>query len=195
MGDGTFSNTREQFEWVPLDQVLVYKTAGVTHCPDILWYASGRSHESLSLYSLAVFQHFLLAPTRLLPSPPPSSPAGNSCKTISQPSSSMCLVDFCHLSVCADCLALGPISRKRQASQDPGPSKQAHKSSPFQGHSIFICYQYIKLTVVHSLDMVDRDADIIDIISDDDIPTAGAVQKGKRKAHTSDLGDIIELSG
>jgi hypothetical protein len=43
--------------------------------------------------------------------------------------------------------------------------------------------------------MVDRDADIIDIISDDDIPTAGAVQKGKRKAHTSDLGDIIELSG
>ncbi|KIM71463.1 hypothetical protein PILCRDRAFT_17054 [Piloderma croceum F 1598] len=64
---------------------------------------------------------------------------------------------------------------QRQASQDPGPSKRARKSSPFQ-------------------DMMDRDVDIIDIISDDDIPTAGAVQKGKRKACTSNLGDIIELS-
>ncbi|KIM83739.1 hypothetical protein PILCRDRAFT_819385 [Piloderma croceum F 1598] len=38
MGDGTFSNTREQLEWVPLGQVLVYKTAGVIHCPDILHF-------------------------------------------------------------------------------------------------------------------------------------------------------------
>lgn len=36
--------------------------------------------------------------------------------------------------------------------------------------------------------------DIIDIVSDDDLPKAGAVPKGKRKARASDLGDIIEFS-
>jgi hypothetical protein len=151
MGDGTFASAREQLEWVPLGQVLVYKTAGVIHCPDILRYASGHSCESLSLHSFTVFQPFVLAPTRLLPSPLPSSPAGNSCQTKLQPSSSStCLFDFYHPSGRPDRLALGPISRKRQASQDPGPSKRARKSSPFQGHSIFICYQYINLMVTYS---------------------------------------------
>jgi hypothetical protein len=193
MGDGTFTSAREQLECVPLSQVLVYKMAGVIHCPDILWHACGHSHESSSLHPFAVFQTFVLAPTRVFLSHPPSSPAGNSCK-LQPSSSSMCLVDFCHPSGCPDCLALGPISWKRQAPQDPVPSKQAHKSSPFQGHSIFICYQYINLMVTYSLDMMGRGVDIIDLISDDDLPKAGAVLKSKRKAHTSNLGDIVEFS-
>jgi hypothetical protein len=42
MGDGTFASAREQLEWIPRGQVLVYKVAGVAHCPDIVRFASGR---------------------------------------------------------------------------------------------------------------------------------------------------------
>ena len=48
MGDGTFASLREQLEWVPRGQVIVYKVTGVIHCPDIVQFASGcsRSRES-----------------------------------------------------------------------------------------------------------------------------------------------------
>jgi hypothetical protein len=48
--------------------------------------------------------------------------------------------------------------------------------------------------VTYSLDMMGRGVDIIDFISDDGLPKAGAVVKSKRKAHASNLGDIVEFS-
>jgi hypothetical protein len=49
MGDGTFASPREQLEWVPRGQVLVYKLTRVVHCPDIVRFASGRSRSRESL--------------------------------------------------------------------------------------------------------------------------------------------------
>jgi hypothetical protein len=77
--------------------------------------------------------------------------------------------------------------------REPFPSKRARKLSPVEGRSIFTCDQPIKLTVTVLLDMVSRDADIIDLISDDDgVPQAATANKGKGKA--PEPGDIIELS-
>lgn len=63
MGDGTFASPRERLEWVPRGQALVYKVAGVIHCPDIVQFASGRSCSPS---------------TKFLPSPSRSSPVQNS---------------------------------------------------------------------------------------------------------------------
>jgi hypothetical protein len=94
MGDGTFSSPREQLEWVPRGQVLIYKVAGVVHCPDIAEFSSGRSRESFCLCVFAGFYYFVLAPTKFLPSPPPSSPTANSKATSQHSASGMYFIDF-----------------------------------------------------------------------------------------------------
>jgi len=44
------------------------------------------------------------------------------------------------------------------------------------------------------LDMV-RKEEVIDLVSDvDEVPQVAATYKGKAKAHTPNLGDIVELS-
>jgi len=60
LGDGTFASPREQLEWIPQGQVLVYKVAAVEHCPDIVQFASGRNRESFAMYLPAGLHPFLL---------------------------------------------------------------------------------------------------------------------------------------
>jgi len=92
----------------------------------------------------------LSAPTRSLPSPPPSSPAGNYNNATSQPfSSGMFSVHSCYLSARHDGLCVGSTLRKRSlASQDNLRGKRARHSSPVEGNSLFVYDRLIKLMAV-----------------------------------------------
>src|SRR5882762_330191 len=94
----------------------------------------------------------LSAPTRSLPSPPPSSPAGNSNNAISQPSSSgMFSVHPSYLFARPMVLYVGSILRKRSLElRDNLRGKRARHLSPVQGNSLFVYDRHIKLITVFS---------------------------------------------
>jgi hypothetical protein len=59
---------------------------------------------------------------------------------------------------------------------------------------MIICHQTIELTARRFLDMVRKEEEIIDLVSDvDEVPQVAA-HNSKGKARAPDLGDIIELS-
>lgn len=60
---------------------------------------------------------------------------------------------------------------------------------------MIICHQTIELMVICFLDVIRKEEEIIDLVSDvDEVPQVAAAYKGKGKARAPDLEDIIELS-
>jgi hypothetical protein len=59
--------------------------------------------------------------------------------------------------------------------------------------SFVTTHQTTELMAMHSLDVVCKEEEVIDLVSDvDEVPQVAAAYKGK--VRTPDLGDIIELS-